>query len=600
MASTAKVDSENKAVFGAGFLFSPAAQEAIFTPENFSEEQIEFQRTAMEFAHQEVLPQAENIEIKKPGVMIELMKKAAEIGLFTVEVPEEFGGLDIDKTTAMIISEALAINGSFAVTYGAHTGIGTLPIVYYGTQEQKARYLPKLATGEFLAAYALSEPSSGSDALAAKTTAVLSEDGKHYVLNGTKQWITNAAWADLITVFAQVDGEKFSAFLVETNTDGVTIGREERKMGIRGSSTCSVILEDAKIPIENLLGEVGRGHKIAFNILNIGRWKLGISSMGGAKNALALGAKYANERKQFKKPIGSFGLIRQKLARSATLIFAGESMAYRTAGLIDGMASKVSKEDSDYGQKAIAAVEEFTVEASILKVFGSEVLGYVADEMLQIYGGNGFVEDYPLERIYRDARINRIFEGTNEINRLIIPATLFKRVLQGRVPLMQVVGNILGELQGTSDLPQRGEGPLANEIWATELTKRAVLYAASYAAQKYMEDLKNKQRLLGDIADCITDLYGMDSSVCRAQQMVEAAGGVKAEQAVAMTQLYCFEARADIFQRLRRVAMIMAEGQELDDLYDNLAKLDKRYRVDYTTLQDQVAEYILDQEGYQI
>ena len=600
MASTAEVEAQKTGLAGAGFLFSPVTEQEIFTPEDFSDEQLEFQRTAAEFAHQEVLPHSENIEIKKPGVMSDLMKKAAEIGLFTVEVPEEFGGLDIDKTTAMIISEALAINGSFAVTYGAHTGIGTLPIVYYGTQEQKARYLPKLATGELLAAYALSEPNSGSDALAAKTTAMLSEDGKHYVLNGTKQWITNAAWADLVTVFAQVDGDKFSAFLVETNTDGVTIGREERKMGIRGSSTCPVILEDAKIPVENLLGEVGRGHKIAFNILNIGRWKLGISSMGGAKNALALGAKYANERKQFKKPIGSFGLIRQKLARSATLIFAGESMAYRTAGLIDGCASAASKEDADYAQKAIAAVEEFTIEASILKVFGSEVLGYVADEMLQIYGGNGFVEDYPLERIYRDARINRIFEGTNEINRLIVPATLFKRVLQGRVPLMQVVGSILGELQGASPLPEKGDGPLANEIWATELTKRAVLYAASYAAQKYMEDLKNKQRLLGDIADCITDLYGMDSCVARASQIATSGGGAKADQAVVMAQLYCFEARADVFQRLRRVAMIMADDQELDALYDNLAKLDKRYRVNYTTLQDQVAEYVLDQEGYNI
>ena len=268
MASTAEAEAQKTGLAGAGFLFSPVTEQEIFTPEDFSDEQLEFQRTAAEFAHQEVLPHAENIEIKKPGVMSDLMKKAAEIGLFTVEVPEEFGGLDIDKTTAMIISEALAINGSFAVTYGAHTGIGTLPIVYYGTQEQKARYLPKLATGELLAAYALSEPNSGSDALAAKTTAMLSEDGKHYVLNGTKQWITNAAWADLVTVFAQVDGDKFSAFLVETNTDGVTIGREERKMGIRGSSTCPVILEDAKIPVENLLGEVGRGHKIAFNILN--------------------------------------------------------------------------------------------------------------------------------------------------------------------------------------------------------------------------------------------------------------------------------------------------------------------------------------------
>lgn len=602
MASAAIVSEqeEKKSAAGGSFVFEPVGSRAIFTPEEFTDEHKELKRTADEFALNEVESRVDDIEIKKPGVMTTLMRKAADLGLFQVEIPEAHGGLGLDKATAMLIAEAMSRVGSFAVTYGAHTGIGTLPIVYYGSEEQKRRYLPKLASGEMMGAYALSEAGSGSDALGAKTEAKLSADGKHYILNGTKQWITNAAWADLFTVFAQVDGDKFTAFLVERKYPGVSIGTEEHKLGIRGSSTCQVILDDVHVPVENVLGEIGKGHKIAFNILNIGRWKLGVGSTGAAKYALSNGVKYAKDRKQFKKPIATFGLIRQKIAQAGTQIYAGESMAYRLAGLIDGLTSHIDKKAPNYSALAAAAIEEFTIEASILKVFGSEILFNIADEMLQIHGGNGYTEDYPLERVLRDARINRIFEGTNEINRLIIPATLFKRALKGAIPLLEYTGKVVSELSDPEQLPKKGTDLLANEIWAVELCKRAVVYATSYAAQKYLDDLKEKQRILGNIADCIIELYGMDSVVCRALQAT--AGLAAGESAIHrdLAGLYCFDARPSIFQRLRRVAMMMADGEELDQLYANLGKLDQRYRVDYMALQDRVAGRMLEQDGYRL
>ncbi len=585
---------------GGAFVHLPVLTGTILTPERFSDEHKEMRQSVREFVRTEVEPRAADIEVKKPGVMQGLMRKAAELGLTMVSVPESYGGLGLDMTTDMIIAELMSHVGSFVVTYGAHTGIGTLPIVYYGSDDQKRRYLPKLISGEWMAAYALSEPGSGSDALGATTTAKLSADGKHYVLSGTKQWITNGAWADLYTVFAQVDGDKFTAFLVERKFPGVSVGREEHKLGIRGSSTTQVILDDVRVPVDNVLGDIGRGHKIAFNILNIGRLKLGVGSLGAAKYALGFGVRYAKERRQFKKPIVTFGLIRQKIASAATLIYAAESMAFRTSGLIDEAHRRLDHDDPDYPSKAIAAIEEYTLEASVLKVFGSEALYWVADEMLQIHGGNGYVEDYPLERILRDARINRIFEGTNEINRLIIPATLLKRALQGRLPLMEFTGQVISELGDPKQLPQKGKGPLANAVWATELCKRAIVFAASYAAQKYMEDLKEKQRLLGALADCIIDLYGMDSVVHRAHQAVAILGEEQARIHVDLASLFVFDGRPNIFQRLRRVAMMMADGEELDTLYDHLGKLDQRYRIDYMEMQDRIAGRMVDDDGYGI
>ena len=585
---------------GGDFLHQPVGAQPVFTPEQFSEEQKQFRKTAQDFSNEDVLPHAEELDHKKPGLMPQKMQRAAELGLFMVELPELHGGLGLDKVTSMIVAEQLAQVGSFAVTFGAHTGIGTLPLVYYGTPAQQARYLPRLASGEWMAAYALSEQGSGSDALSAKTTARLSPDGKHFILNGSKQWITNAAWANLFTIFAQVDGDKFTAFLVERNTPGLSIGHEEHKLGIRGSSTCQVILDDVAVPVDQVLGAVGRGHKIAFNILNIGRYKLGASSIGAAKVALGHGVAYAKDRRQFKKAIATFGLIRQKIATAATLIYAGESMAYRLAGLIDQRNATLDKHAPDYGERAIKVIDEFTMEASILKVFGSEALYSIADEMLQVHGGNGYTEDYPLERILRDARINRIFEGTNEINRLIIPATLFKRALGGQLPLMDFTGRILEELQNPDKLPHAKPGELGSEVVAAELAKRAVVYAASYAAQKYMDDLKEKQLILGALAECIMDIFAMDSVLCRAQQAAQTMAQEPAKLHIDLAKLYCFDARARVFQSLRRIAMMMASGDELDSIYVNLAKLDQRYRADYMRLQEEVACQTLQDGGYKI
>ena len=585
---------------GGDFIFRSTLSGAVFTPERFTEEHRQFRKTADTFSRDQIEPHVEEIDHKKPGLMVDLMKRAAELGLMMVEIPEKHGGLGLDKATSMLVAESLARVGSFAVTYGAHTGIGTLPLVYYGTEEQKAHYLPKIASGEIMCAYALSEQGSGSDALGAKTVARLTPDGKHYVLSGSKQWITNAAWAQLFTIFAQVDGDKFTAFLVDRNTPGLSIGHEEHKLGIRGSSTCQVILDDCKVPVANVLGEVGRGHKIAFNILNIGRYKLGSSSLGAAKYALGLGVTYAKDRRQFKKPIATFGLIQQKIATAATLIYAGEAMAYRLAGMIDDRNATLDKNAADYGSKSIKTIDDFTIEASILKIFGSEALYTIADEMLQIHGGNGYTEDYPLERVLRDARINRIFEGTNEINRLIIPATLFKRALTGGIPLMEFTGSIIDELANPEKLPQCGTGPLASEIWATELCKRALVYAASYAAQKYMDDLKEKQRILGAIADCLTDIYAMDSVINRANEATSILDAKQAEIHCELAKVYCFDARPGVFQRLRRIAMMMADGEELDAIYNNLGKLDQRYRCDFMALQGNVAQRMLDDNGYKI
>jgi len=585
---------------GGGFVYEPVASREVVTPERFGEEHRSLYATAFDFSRKEIEPRAEEIDHKKPGVMTGLMAQAAELGLFMVDIPEEYDGLGADKVTSMLVSEAVARNGSFAVTAGAHTGIGTLPLVYYGTHEQKQRYLPRLASGQWLAAYSLSEQGSGSDALAARTTATLNEGGTHYVLSGTKAWVTNAGWADLFTVFAQVDGDKFTAFLVERTLPGVSIGAEEKKLGIRGSSTCQLLLDDVEVPVDNVLGEIGRGHKIAFNILNIGRWKLGIASLGAAKCSLADGVSYAQERRQFHKPIASFGLIREKLANAAVAIYAGESMAYRLAGLLDEHTGALNKQADDYAAASAKVIEEFTIEASILKVFGSDALYYIADEMLQIHGGNGFTEDYPAERVLRDARINRIFEGTNEINRLIVPATLLKRALQGRLPLMAFTQQVIGEMKTPEALPPRPDGPLGEDLRATELCKRALVYATSYAAQKYLADLKEKQRFLGALADCAIDLFGMDSACARAQQALRDDISDAGETHVALCRLFCFEARARIFQQLRRVAMMMCDGDELDKLYDNLGKLDQRYRVDYMGMQDGVAARCLAANGYLI
>src|SRR5881392_2908794 len=450
-------------ISGGSFLLEERTPDEIFTPEDFTEQHQLIGQTAEEFATNEIVPNIEKMEHKDFSVTRELLKKAGELGLSGVEIPEAYGGLEMDKVTAAVIADHIAKYAGFATTWGGHTGIGTLPIVYFGADEQKKKYLPRLASGETVGAYALSEASSGSDALNCRARAVLSPDGKQYILNGEKMWITNAGFADLFTVFAKVDGEKFTAFLVEKSFSGFSIGAEEHKMGIRGSSTCPIILNDCKVPVENLLGEAGKGHLIAFNILNIGRFKLGAMCVGGGRVSLEHAIGYAKQRKAFHKVIADFGLVREKIANMATVLYVGESLVYRTVAMMDTALSEVDKAAADAAKLTLKAIEEYAVECSIIKVWGSEMIDYVVDETVQIYGGYGFVEEYPAERAYRDARINRIFEGTNEINRLIISGFLLKRAMTGQLPLMSGIKQLMDEVLAGPTLNEDSEGQLAEE-----------------------------------------------------------------------------------------------------------------------------------------
>src|ERR1700747_3361828 len=447
-------------ISGGSFLLEPRSPEEVFTPEDFSEQHQLIGQTAEEFAVNEIVPNIEKIEHKDFSVTRDLLRKARELGLRSVEIPESYGGLEMDQVTAAVIAGHIAKYAGFATTWGGHTGIGTLPIVYFGTEEQKKKNLPRIAAGEIIGAYALSEASSGSDALNCRARATLSADKKHYILNGEKMWITNAGFADLFTVFAKVDGEKFTAFLVERNFPGFSIGGEEHKMGIRGSSTCPIIMNDCKVPAENLLGEIGKGHLIAFNILNIGRFKLGAMCVGGGRVSLENAIGYAKQRKAFGKVIAEFGLVREKIANMATLLFVGESLVYRTVGMMDAALGEVDKSAADVARQTLKAIEEYAVECSIIKVWGSEMIDYVVDEAMQIYAGYGFVEEYPAERAYRDARINRIFEGTNEINRLIITGFLLKRAMTGQFPLMPAIKKLMNEVLSGPSISEELEGAL--------------------------------------------------------------------------------------------------------------------------------------------
>src|SRR5437870_3237469 len=507
-------------ISGGSFLLETRQAEEVFTPEDFSDQHQLIGQTAEEFAVNEIVPNIEKIEHKEFSVTRDLLKKAGDLGLSSVEIPEAYGGLEMDKVTAAVIADHIAKYAGFATTWGGHTGIGTLPIVYFGTEDQKNKYLPRLAAGEIVGAYALSEASSGSDALNCRARAQVSSDGKHYILNGEKMWITNAGFADLFTVFAKVDGEKFTAFLVERNFPGFSIGAEEHKMGIRGSSTCPIILNDCKVPVENVLGEIGRGHIIAFNILNIGRFKLGAMCVGGARESLNNAIGYAKQRKAFKKVIADFGLVREKLANMAILIYVGESLVFRTVGMMDAALATIDKSAPDAAKKTLKAVEEYAVECSIIKVWASEMLDYVVDETLQIYAGYGFVEEYPAERAYRDARINRIFEGTNEINRLIITGFLLKRAMTGQLPLMPAIKKLMDEVLAGPSIGEELEGALADERKLVVSAKRIALFAAGGASQKYMQAIQDQQEIMGAIADMVIETYAMESAVLRAEKLV--------------------------------------------------------------------------------
>jgi alkylation response protein AidB-like acyl-CoA dehydrogenase len=549
---------------GGSWLVSPLGSSPQFTGADFSEDDLLYARTAEEFVRDEVLPRLEEIESKQEGLMPALLKRAGALGLLMVDIPEAYGGLGLRKTTSMLVSERGALCASFSVSWGAHTGIGSLPIVYYGTEAQKERYLPKLATGEWLAAYALTEPQAGSDALAAKTRAVLEPDGRTYRLTGTKQFITNAGFADLFTVFAKVDGEKFTAFLVERTTAGLSLGPEEHKLGIRGSSTRQLILEDAPVPADHVLGEIGRGHKIAFNILNIGRFKLGAGAGGAAKDCLRIALAYARDRHQHGRSIASFGMIQRKLADMATRIYVADSMSYRTAGLMDDAAAAIDHYAPVAGRRLVEeAVEEYTIEASILKVFGTETLDFVADESLQILGGYGFTADYPVERHYRDSRINRIFEGTNEINRLIIPATLVKRIGRGHLPYPDFLQQVEREIASHGAWPPAADGPLRREIRAAEVAKRVIAYTARLLIERSLDSLKDKQQHLEILANMIIDAYAMDSVVNRTRLLI--GHGMKEDDdlRLAMTNVFVSSANERVIDGARRILVNEFEGDEL-------------------------------------
>ena len=580
-----------KPVKGGSFLVEERVPHDVFTPEDLSEEQRQIAKTAVEFTTNEVLPAAADIEAKKLEVTRALLRKAGDLGLMGVDVPEAYGGLEMDKVTSALIAESISKLASFSVAFSAHVGIGTLPIVWYGTEAQKKKYLPKLATGEWIAAYALSESSSGSDALNCRTRAVLSQDGKHWILNGEKMWITNAGIADVFTVFAKVDGEKFSAFIIERNTPGFSVGSEEHKLGIRGSSTCPLILAECKVPVENLLGEAGKGHHIAFNILNIGRFKLGAACVGGARNSLQDGINYAKERKAFGKSICEFGLIQEKLAESAAGIYAGESMVYRTIGMIDAALGELGHgADSREIQKRI---EEYAVECSILKVWGSEMLTYVVDHVVQIYAGYGYVEEYPAERAYRDARINRIFEGTNEINRLIITGFLLKRAMSGQLPLLSAIKNLMDEVMSPGAGAEEYRGPLANERKLLTQSKKLALFAAGSASQKYMQTMSDQQEIMGALADCIMEVYALESAILRAEKLVAAKGEPAAKQAIAMTQYYAMKAFDRVELGARKVIAAVAEGDMLRTQMAIARRLAKHEPSNTIALSRQIAKHVL-------
>lgn len=557
---------------GGAFLFTEVGATPIPTPEHFTEEQRAYFQTALRFVNEQIVPKAEQIEKKDNALLRDLLREAGELGLLMLDIPEAYGGLGANKTSSMLVSEAGARNGSWSVTHGAHVGIGSLPIVWFGTPEQKQRYLPKLATGEWVAAYALTEPVSGSDALGAKTTAVRSKDGKSWILNGSKLFITNSGFADVFVVFAKVDGDKFTGFIVERNTEGFTVGNEEHKMGIRGSSTCPLFFADAHIPIENVLGEIGKGHKIAFNILNMGRLKLGVSVVGGMKAALEMALRYASDRKQFQTPLVQFPLIREKLSRIAQLTYALESMAYRTAGAIDLVLEHEEPTAEDYDRKTIAAIEEYAIEASIMKVFGSEALGTAIDEALQIHGGVGFIEEFPIERAYRDQRINRIFEGTNEINRMLMSGMLLDRALAGRVPLMKVAQEVEQALARGETPAESGSDALASSARAAECLKRMAIYALKVAAERFGPELKKRQAILASVADVMMDAYALDSMITRTRQAAE--GGALDPVREALVRLHATEAQARGLERTRKALCSSAEGDALRTHLERVEKLD--------------------------
>jgi len=591
--------SEKKICAGGEFLITDVAPEDVFTPEDFTEEHKMILETAKDFVKKEVHPNVEKLEEKDHELVRKLLMSAGELGLLGTDVPEEYGGLGLDKVSTTVVGEAMGAAASFSVVYGAHTGIGSLPIVYFGNEEQKKKYLPKLASGEWCGAYCLTEPGAGSDALNAKTKAVLSDDGKHYILNGEKIFITNAGWANTFVVYAKVDGEEFTGFIVEKDFQGVSTGAEEKKMGVKGSSTRPVIFEDAQVPLENLMFEVGQGHKIAFNILNIGRWKLGAMSVGGCKSAVTEAVKYANGRIQFKVPISSFGMIKEKLADMAVRTYMSESMMYRLAGMFDDKLGTLDESAKRSGAETSAAIEEYAAECSISKVYGSECADFCVDEWVQILGGYGFIAEYPAERAYRDNRINRIWEGTNEINRMLVPGTMLRRAMQGKLNLLPAAQAVGKELLTYSPLSvQLPDTPLAVQEHMVKMSKKIALMVAGVAAMKFGQNLAKEQEVLAKIADIVIEIFAMESGLLRTLKMISKDGEGKAQHQIAAVQAYVDDTIPKIEGWAKKVLAYVEEGDTLRTQLAGLKKLARYQPIDTVGLKRMIADRIIDLEAY--
>jgi alkylation response protein AidB-like acyl-CoA dehydrogenase len=580
---------------GGSFLIEDRVPDEVFTPEDLSEEQVMIGATAEEFMEKEVMPRLPALLKLDYELSRELLRKAGEVGLLGVELPEEYGGLGLDKVSGSLVAEKIGRDGSFATTFAVQTGIGTLPIVYFGTPEQKKKYLPRLATGELVSSYSLSEASSASDAMNAKARAVLSPDGKSWILNGEKMWLSNAGFADLYITFAKVDGEHFTAFIVEKGLPGVSLGAEEKKTGIKGSSTRPLILADAVIPRENQLGEIGKGHKIAFNILNIGRFKLGAMTTGGAKLAVGTAVNYGNSRTAFGQPITSFGLIKQKIGEMAILAYVSESAVYRTAGMIDRNLADVRLADPGAFLKRI---EEYDVECSMMKVFGSEVLNWIVDENVQIFGGAGYVEDYPAERYWRDARVNRIYEGTNEINRLLVPGRLVRRAMKGELAIFQKAMALLDELTSGPSREAAGDGFLAAESRMLAGAKKVALMCLGTAMQKLGERLKDEQEVLGHFADVAMQTYALESALLRARKRAAARGEDASRLQEAAVRCYAQDAMDAIEVSARKILAAVEDGDTLRTLLAALRRFAKRDTINTVALRRQVADAAIEKAGY--
>jgi alkylation response protein AidB-like acyl-CoA dehydrogenase len=584
---------------GGSFLMEDIKPGEVFTPEDFTKEQLLIAKAVSDFVTGEIRPVADDIEAKKEGLVPSLLKKAGELGLLSADMPEEYGGQDLDKVSSLLVWEKMGTGGgSFQAAFGAQTGIGSLPLVFFGNPDQKRRYLPKMATGEFIAAYALTEPEAGSDALNAKTTATLGPDGKYYILNGQKQFITNAGIADTFVTYAKVDGEKFTAFIVERSWPGVSVDEEENKMGMKGSSTRSVIFEDVKVPKENLIGEIGRGHIVALNVLNMARFSLGAGCLGGAKTALQEAVTYAKQRVQFGRPIAEFGLIKQKIGEMAIRCFIMESMIYRTGGLTEQILRPIDRHAADVGMQMAKGIEEYAIEDSINKIFCSENAGYVVDEAVQIHGGYGYIHEYPVERGYRDERINRIWEGTNEINRLTIVDMLVKRAMKNRLPVLDAAQKVANELPTLALKVQMDDGKLGMQQEMVQVAKKIALLATGAAVQKCMMQLPEEQEIMGLLSDMAIEVFAMESGLLRALKKMEKASDEKAQIQKAMVKVYVHEAFDRLGSYVRQVLAAVTEGDALKQNMATIAQSTRFTPVNTIALRREVADYVITRGRY--